>query len=71
MVKQCDVCRVETEHPLEVSYGRSVHTFCSFQCAITRLAPKCFSCGCKILGRPFEADEEIYCSPECSTMNEG
>jgi hypothetical protein len=48
-----------------VKAGKS-HTFDSFECAITALAPVCEHCGCKILGHGVEARGLFYCCAHCA-----
>lgn len=42
------------------------HTFDSFECAITSLAPVCAHCGCRIVGHGTEADGRIFCCAHCA-----
>lgn len=42
------------------------HTFDSFECAISTLAPTCAHCGCRVIGHGTEADSQIFCCANCA-----
>lgn len=62
----CDVCGNDYAHAFQVVLGGRTHTFDSFECAISKLAPTCTRCGCRILGHGLEADDKFYCCAHCA-----
>ena len=42
------------------------HTFDSFECAITRLAPICEHCSNRVIGHGIESTGHIYCCAHCA-----
>jgi hypothetical protein len=64
---RCDRCGNDYDKSFTVSRGGSVHTFDSFECAISMLAPECAHCACKIIGHGVEARGEFYCCVHCAT----
>ena len=65
---QCEVCGNDYARAFQVSLGGSTHTFDSFECAISKLAPECNHCGCKVVGHGLEAAGEVYCCAHCARM---
>ena len=63
---QCEVCGNEYDKSFEVVLASKSHTFDSFECAISALAPKCTHCGCRIIGHGVEADSAVYCCANCA-----
>lgn len=65
-MKTCAVCGNDYDKMLEINYlGRS-HFYDCFECAIHDLAPKCSSCGLRIIGHGMESDGSMYCSGHCA-----
>jgi hypothetical protein len=60
------MCGNEYDKSFEVVKAGKSHTFDSFECAITALAPVCEHCGCKILGHGVEARGTFYCCAHCA-----
>jgi len=65
---RCDRCGNDYDKSFTVSRGGTVHTFDSFECAISMLAPECAHCRCKIIGHGVEATGKFYCCVHCATM---
>jgi hypothetical protein len=65
-MKKCETCGNEYDKAFEVVKAGKSHTFDSFECAITALAPVCEHCGCKILGHGVEARGLFYCCAHCA-----
>lgn len=63
---RCVTCGNEYEHPIEVKVDGQRYTFDCFECAIHQLAPRCESCGCRILGHGIQVDERMFCSAHCA-----
>lgn len=63
---QCDTCGNEYDKAFQIRMNGSTHTFDSFECAISKLAPTCKLCGTRIIGHGIEADEEMYCCAHCA-----
>ncbi|RLV04416.1 Prokaryotic metallothionein [Streptomyces griseocarneus] len=42
------------------------HTFDSFECAITRLAPLCEKCDARIIGHGVEVEGRFFCCAHCA-----
>ncbi|WP_433323386.1 hypothetical protein [Spirillospora sp. CA-294931] len=62
----CEVCGNDYELSFEVHAQGEVHTFDSFECAISRMAPICEHCECKIMGHGIEVDRHWYCCAHCA-----
>jgi hypothetical protein len=62
----CEVCSNDYELSFEVHTQGIVHVFDSFECAITRLAPICEHCSCRVIGHGVEVDRHWYCSAHCA-----
>lgn len=63
---RCDTCGNEYDKGFEVSMDGGSWSFDSFECAITRLAPTCEQCGCRVIGHGVEADGRIFCCAHCA-----
>jgi hypothetical protein len=63
---QCEVCGNNYDKAFEVIQQGTRHTFDSFECAISALAPKCDHCGCRVIGHGVEADGRYYCCAHCA-----
>ena len=65
---RCDRCGNDYDKSFTVSRGGKTHTFDSFECAISMLAPECAHCRCKIIGHGVEASGKFYCCVHCATI---
>lgn len=63
---RCEVCGNDYYASFEVRAGDAVHVFDSFECAITRMAPICEHCRCRIIGHGVEADGRYFCCAHCA-----
>ncbi len=63
---KCEVCGNDYHLAFQVIAAGERHTFDSFECAISRLAPECDHCGCRIIGHGVEADGSFYCCANCA-----
>lgn len=63
---QCETCGNEYDKSFTVTMNGRSHTFDSFECAISALAPVCKRCGTRILGHGAEAGDAIYCGAHCA-----
>jgi hypothetical protein len=63
----CEVCGNDYWLTFEVrTVGGGVHVFDSFECAITRLAPVCERCECRIVGHGVEVEGRFFCCAHCA-----
>ncbi|GAA1294548.1 MULTISPECIES: hypothetical protein [Planotetraspora] len=62
----CEVCGNDYDMAFEVHAQGAVHTFDSFECAITRMAPVCEHCSCRIVGHGVAVDGQFYCCAHCA-----
>jgi hypothetical protein len=65
-MSRCEVCGNDYDKALLIEQGGEKHTFDSFECAIHALAPRCKSCGVRIVGHGLESDDEFFCSRPCA-----
>jgi hypothetical protein len=75
----CEVCGNDYDMSFEVHAQGAVHVFDSFECAITRMAPLCDNCGCRIIGHGVEVDRLVghgvetdrrwYCCAHCARQS--
>jgi ribosome-binding protein aMBF1 (putative translation factor) len=63
---ECEVCGNEYDKTFEVKFKGRTHTFDSFECAISALAPRCEVCGVRIVGHGVESDGAIFCCGHCA-----
>jgi hypothetical protein len=47
------------------------HTFDSFECAISKMAPICEHCGVKVVGHGVVVDGQFYCCAHCARHEHG
>ncbi|GAA0377354.1 hypothetical protein Acor_43170 [Acrocarpospora corrugata] len=64
----CEACGNDYDMTFEIHAQGVVHTFDSFECAITRMAPICENCSCRIIGHGVEADGRWFCCAHCARM---
>ncbi|HEX6354979.1 Prokaryotic metallothionein [Actinophytocola sp.] len=63
----CDVCGNDYWMSFEVrTASGNTYTFDSFECAMTKLAPVCEHCGCRIAGHGVEVSGRFYCCAHCA-----
>lgn len=65
-MSRCEQCGNDYDKSFEVVMDGKSHTFDSFECAISVLAPACRHCGCRIVGHGMEAAGEYYCCAHCA-----
>ncbi len=63
---RCDQCGNEYDKAFSVTMAGQDWTFDSFECAMTKLAPTCKHCGCRIVGHGVESGGDIYCCAHCA-----
>ncbi|WP_019634614.1 hypothetical protein [Actinomadura atramentaria] len=66
----CEVCGNDYAMSFEVRAQGGTHTFDSFECAITAMAPICEHCSCRILGHGVDVGGRWYCSAHCARAAE-
>lgn len=62
----CEQCGNDYDDAFVVTMNGQSHTFDSFECAITKLAPTCDACGNRVIGHGTEAMGHIYCCAHCA-----
>lgn len=62
----CEVCGNDYEMAFEVHAQGQVHTFDSFECAVTKMAPICENCQVRIMGHGVDVDGHFYCCAHCA-----
>ncbi|GAA1794876.1 hypothetical protein GCM10009682_15750 [Luedemannella flava] len=68
----CDTCGNDYWLSFEIhTVGGFTHTFDSFECAVTRLAPICEHCSCRIIGHGVEVAGRFFCSGHCARTADG
>lgn len=65
----CEVCGNDYDKSFTITMGGEPHEFDSFECAISRLAPTCKHCGCRVVGHGVETGGVIYCSAHCADVS--
>lgn len=63
---RCEVCGNDYDKAFQVIAQGGTHTFDSFECAISALAPKCEHCNTKIVGHGTEAGGHMFCCANCA-----
>jgi hypothetical protein len=63
----CDSCGNNYEKTLHIIKDGQAYDFDSFECAIHTLAPRCESCGCRVIGHGVQTGNDIFCSVHCAT----
>lgn len=66
---RCEQCGNDYDKTFDVVKDGESHTFDSFECAITALAPSCAGCGTRIVGHGVENTDQIFCSAHCAKSN--
>ena len=62
----CATCGNTYDRPMTIEMGGETLVFDSFECAIDRLAPRCATCGIRVIGHGSQIDETIYCCASCA-----
>jgi hypothetical protein len=65
----CEVCGNVYDKAFQVVLEEGAHTYDTFECAISALAPKCAHCQCRILGHGMEKDGRMYCCAHCAKVS--
>jgi hypothetical protein len=63
---RCECCGNDYDKAFQVTMGGKSHTFDSFECAIHMLAPKCATCGMRIIGHGLEKSGTMFCCDHCA-----
>ncbi|MFG0284650.1 MAG: hypothetical protein ACF8R7_09535 [Phycisphaerales bacterium JB039] len=63
---QCATCGNEYEETFTVTMEDVEHEFDCFECAVQKLAPRCASCACRIIGHGVEAGSRLFCCAHCA-----
>jgi hypothetical protein len=63
---RCECCGNDYDKAFQVTMGGKAHTFDSFECAIHMLAPKCATCGMRIIGHGLEKSGTMFCCDHCA-----
>lgn len=63
---KCEKCGNDYDKAFVVEMEGERHTFDSFECAISALAPGCPQCDVPIVGHGVEVDNKIYCCAHCA-----
>jgi hypothetical protein len=66
---KCEVCDNDYDRALEISVGGRNHVFDCFECAVEKLAPRCATCGTRVIGHGLQAGADIYCCATCAEGN--
>ncbi len=63
----CEVCGNEYDQTLTIRVADGdEHVFDSFECAISRLAPTCAHCDCRVIGHGIQAGWQVFCCAHCA-----
>jgi hypothetical protein len=65
---RCEVCGNDYDKAFQVTMQGTPHTYDSFECAITALAPTCAHCGCRVMGHGVESGAQIFCCANCAKL---
>lgn len=63
----CNTCGNDYEKTLHIIKEGRAYEFDSFECAIHALAPRCASCGCRVIGHGVQTNIDIFCSAHCAS----
>ena len=64
---RCETCGNDYHNTFDVVRNGESHTFDSFECAISAMAPTCAHCECRVIGHGVEhADGTIFCCEHCA-----
>jgi hypothetical protein len=62
----CETCGNDYAKAFTVNMNGEDHTFDSFECAISALAPVCENCGTRVIGHGIENEDRYFCSAHCA-----
>lgn len=62
----CENCGNDYDKAFKVTMDGKDHTFDSFECAISVLAPVCENCMTRIIGHGVEGEGLMFCSAHCA-----
>jgi len=65
---RCEHCGNDYDKSFTLTIAGKTHTFDSFECAITTVAPVCEHCKCRIIGHGMEAGGRYFCCAHCAHM---
>ena len=63
----CEICGNDYDKAFQVLKDGEAHTFDSFECAITALAPRCAACDVRIVAHGLEKDGMLFCCNHCAS----
>ena len=68
MLMKCENCGNMYDKTFQViAANGEAHTFDSFECAISKMAPHCAHCDTRIIGHGLEEKEQIFCCGDCAS----
>jgi hypothetical protein len=62
----CETCGNDYAKAFTVRMNGEDHTFDSFECAISALAPVCENCGTRVIGHGVENEDRYFCGAHCA-----
>jgi hypothetical protein len=65
----CEVCGNVYDKAFSVTIRGETHVFDAFECAISRLAPSCAHCNCRIIGHGMEKGGRMFCCAHCAAAS--
>lgn len=65
-MSKCETCGNDYDKAFVINMGGEAHTFDSFECAISALAPICKHCDNRIIGHGLEAQGDMFCCAHCA-----
>ena len=63
----CETCGNDYDKAFQVLKDGETHTFDSFECAVTALAPRCTACDVRIMGHGLEKGGQLFCCNHCAS----
>lgn len=63
---RCEKCGNDYDKAFTVTMNGNAHTFDSFECAISSLAPTCAHCSARIIGHGIESGDTMFCCAHCA-----
>lgn len=64
-MQKCETCGNEYHNCLQVQYQGETYYFDCFECAITKIAPRCAHCNVTVIGHGTEMHSAVYCCESC------
>lgn len=65
-MERCETCGNSYAKTFKITMEGQTHSFDSFECAIEKLAPRCTSCGTRIIGHGMEDGNDLFCCAGCA-----